>query len=626
MSFVAEPYAEIVDNLLTSLTGGTVYEEHVFDPAVTAYSLANPPAQLDTIKVSGSLDQEFHVFVPDQDFEPQMNEIVWLEGEGVNRPDEGTRFFVNYYPLADEFRPLLSDRNVGSVTRLFGESFGREFTLLSKRLAQVYLSGFVDTAEGRALEQVVAILGVERKSAQFAVGNITFLRDTPSPADIFVPQGLQVSTDIEPIVTYETTAQRLLQKGQLSVTVPIRATVKGEEGLVDANRITVMNRPILGIDRVTNPNNATFGTEPESDAQLRKRAKSQLERAGKTTLNALKFALLAIRAQSGNKISQLRENDIKIEEDFTQGPGLVRILLDADEGNPALVREVNRAIFETRAAGIAVVHNLKMPTGEGRTGEGSDEASEAALAARAELAASEATAAGAGEEEMEKPIVDLKKIEVQIRMTASLIDMSLTEEEKGKILLAVQDAVSAYFEALAIGQKVVINRLINTVLNVEGVQDIVRLQWAAKLPTGDVLNGTRFDIHLPPDQKAVLSSEPNAIEIKLAGSPVRMDFNIDATIAGDSNLPQSKVENEIELKLATFFDTLTGNLKLTQLELALAGNEYEVSEIRVNVEYAETGLIIRDAQKQGPEIAIGENEIAVIGIVRISIKGGVEGA
>ena len=623
MSLVAEPYAEIVDSLLTSLTGGFIYENHVFKSGEKSYSLTSPPADPSTIKVFGSFNLDFHKFVPNQDYEPHMNEIVWLEGEGVNLPDEGTQFYINYYPPAENSRSMLTDRNVGSVTRLFAESFGREFTLLSKQLAHVYLSGFVDTSEGRALEQVVAILGIERKTAQFAVGNVVFLRDTPSPADIFIPEGFQVSTELDPIVTFEITAQKLLQKGQLSVTVPIRATVKGEEGLIGKGLITMMNQPILGIERITNSNNTTFGTEPESDIQLRKRAKSQLEKAGKTTLNALKFALLAIRAQSGNRISQLTESDIKIEEDFTQGPGLVRILLDADEDNLDLVRDVNRAIFETRAAGVMVVHNLNIPTGEGETAEGSDEASEAALSTRAALEASEAITA---EEETEKPIVDLKKIKVEIDMTLSLLDMSLKEEEKSKLVSVAQDAIVAYFEELSIGQKVVINRLLNNVLNVEGVQDVVRLRWTAELPTGEIIDGTRFDIRVPPNQKIILSVKPNAVGIKLAGSPVRIDFNIDATIAGDSNLPQSTVENEIELKLATFFDSLTGNLNLTQLEQTLGGNEYALSQIAVNVEYAETGLIIRNAQDQGSKITVGENEIAVIGMVRINILGGVEGA
>ena len=635
MSFVAEPYADVVDNLLTALTGGVVYEDQIFNPKVMAYSLAHPPADVNTIKISGSLNQEFHVFVPDQDFETTPGEIAWLEDEGANQPDEGTRFYINYYPGVGYLQPLLTDRNTGSVTSLLAESFAREFALLSKRLQQVYLAGFVDTAENRSLDQVTAILGIERKTAQYAVGNVVFSRETPSPADIFIPEGFLVSTE-EPVgeeelpAAFETTAQRLLRKSQLSITVPVRAMNKGEPGLVEANMITLMNRPLLGIDKITNPDQTTFGTEPETDEQLRQRAKAQLERAGKTTLKALKYALLAIRAQSGDKISQLKETDIKIEEDFSQGPGLVRILLDADDSNPNLVREVNRAIFETRAAGIAVVHNLNQP-GDGETpgpgtDTGVDEATEAALAVRAALEEAGAAEPDTTGEEMEKPIVDLKKIEVTLSLTISFVEISLKEPEKEAIASAVREAVSGYFESLPIGGKVVMNQVITAVMNVEGVADIVRLQWTAKQLTGESNNGTRFDIHVPSNQKAVLTGGADAVDIKFAGSPVRVDFFIDATINGDSDLTRGKVEKEIQLKLAAFFDAQSGNLNLPQLERSLAGNQYTVSSMAVNVEYAESGLIIRNAQDQGDEVGVKDNEIAVVGIVQINVAGGVEGA
>lgn len=638
MSFVAEPYAEVVDNLLTALTGGVIYEEYIFNPGITAYALAHPPAEVDTVKVSGSLDREYHVFIPDQDFEKTPGEIIWLEEEGANRPDKGTRFYINYYPSAGHFQAMLTDRNVGSVTRLMAESFAREFALLSKRLQQVYLSGFVGTAEGRSLDRVVAILGIDRKTAQYAVGNAAFIRDTPSPADIFIPQGFELSTEAPPEgqelpVIFETTAQRVLRKGQLSIIVPVRAAVKGEPGLVDANLITLMNRPLLGIDWITNPDQTTFGTEPETDAQLRLRAKAQLERAGKTTIRALKYALLALRVQSGGKISQIKENDIKIEEDFSRGPGLVRILLDADENNTDLVREVNRAIYETRAAGIAVVHNLKQPSSGENPGPGADvaagesEADEAAMAVRAALEeAEEAAAAEAGEEDMEKPIVDLKKIKVTLDLTISFMEMSLKEEEKQTIASAVREAVAVYFDSLPIGGKVVINQVINAVMNVEGVADTVRLYWTACLPSGEEDDGTRFDIHVPPDHKADLENGPDDVEVKFAGSPVRIDFEINATIDGQSSLTRGKVEKEIELKLSAFFNTLSGNLNLDHLENALAGNEYNISEMAVNVEYTGTGLIIRNAGKHSTEITIEENEIAVVGMVRIEVTGGVEGA
>ena len=55
--------------------------------------------------------------------------------------------------------PVLNDRNPGSVTRLLAESFAREFAVLSRQLESVYQAGFLSTATGRDLDQVVALVG-----------------------------------------------------------------------------------------------------------------------------------------------------------------------------------------------------------------------------------------------------------------------------------------------------------------------------------------------------------------------------------------------------------------------------------------------------------------------------------
>jgi len=84
-------------------------------------------------------------------------------------------FFVNYDLAAQTgAAPLLSDRNPGSVTRLLAESFAREFAVLSRQLEAVYRAGFLDTATGRDLDQLVAILGLNRRDRTYATGTVVF--------------------------------------------------------------------------------------------------------------------------------------------------------------------------------------------------------------------------------------------------------------------------------------------------------------------------------------------------------------------------------------------------------------------------------------------------------------------
>jgi hypothetical protein len=56
----------------------------------------------------------------------------------------------------------------------------------------------------------------------------------------------------------------------------------GPAGRVDAGTINIVNRPIFGIEAVTNEGATFFGSDKETDEELRRRIKSTLERAGKS--------------------------------------------------------------------------------------------------------------------------------------------------------------------------------------------------------------------------------------------------------------------------------------------------------------------------------------------------------
>src|SRR5262249_934847 len=153
-----------------------------------------------------------------------------------------------------------------------------------------YQSAFVELATGSALDHVVALLGLTRKDAKFASGEAVFKRTTPAPGDIAIDTGTLVSTDQGQ--NFETTDKRTLRKGPLAVSVPIRAQVDGPAGKVDAGAITNMNRPIFGIESVLNEAATFFANQQETDEELRRRLQGTLERAGKSTLDAIKYALI----------------------------------------------------------------------------------------------------------------------------------------------------------------------------------------------------------------------------------------------------------------------------------------------------------------------------------------------
>jgi uncharacterized phage protein gp47/JayE len=88
--------------------------------------------------------------------------------------------------------------------RTLTEAFARELAVCYQQLRKVYQHGFLDTAEGVALDNVVALLGMNRQRAGHLEGLVTFRRPQPAAADIPVPSGTLVSGRGAPVcVTVE---------------------------------------------------------------------------------------------------------------------------------------------------------------------------------------------------------------------------------------------------------------------------------------------------------------------------------------------------------------------------------------------------------------------------------------
>src|SRR5262249_26979288 len=153
---------------------------------------------------------------------------------------------------------------------------------------------------------------------------------------------------------FETTEDRTLQRGNLSVEAPIQATVPGAAGLAPAGAARIINRPILGIDEVANPQPTRFSGADETDDQLRARIRRALEFSRKATTGALLGALTTLPG--------LREKDIRIAEDYLAHPGVVTLnvaLPEMSETDLAGVRDQAVALIEaTRPVGVRIEHNI----------------------------------------------------------------------------------------------------------------------------------------------------------------------------------------------------------------------------------------------------------------------------
>jgi hypothetical protein len=350
VNLLNRPYQQVVDDILTAMVGGVVNEQIFFDISQDRYRLSQRGSAIRSINGTVTVTSASqiptvtqHAFqnLVDYRFSEADNSVVWVPSG--QKPDDQSDFFVDYYRKdASSFSPL-TDLNVGSVTRTLSEAVGREIAIVYEQINEAYLAGFVDTATGVSLDLVVSILGVVRKGAEFVVGLVTFFRDPAAGTGaISIPQGTELRTPTG--ITFVTSDVGTLQIGQARTDIPIRATEasKGPLGKVKAGEINALEHPIAGIGRVTNFDATALGKKPESDEELRARAKATLQGLGKGTIAALARAVF-------DENATLEEIVDPNSPGSTVVPGMVLLRVDTE---PERFVSLESAIQEVRAAGI----------------------------------------------------------------------------------------------------------------------------------------------------------------------------------------------------------------------------------------------------------------------------------
>ena len=218
------------------------------------------------------------------------------------------------------------------------EDIAAEFYSLELQMEAVYNAGYLNTATGDNLDEVVAIFGLTRKSATPSEGVVTFSRSTPASSDIVIPKGTRVATNPvhDPYVIFKTTEEKILAAGTTSIDVKVQSTGYGSDQNVASNTITEFIDTITGIEAVTNAEATTGGTDKESDPSLRYRARYYAP-AANATVHAI--------------ISKLEEiegvTDVSINEDFSDCSVEVTIAGGDDT-------KITNTIDTVRAAGIKV--------------------------------------------------------------------------------------------------------------------------------------------------------------------------------------------------------------------------------------------------------------------------------
>ncbi|HEY9622000.1 MAG TPA: baseplate J/gp47 family protein [Crinalium sp.] len=344
MSFRRRTFPEVLDNLLTDVTQGVAAESHPFPPVnATAppyqHDLQQPPIA-EIISVYGSRDGEPHLFRKDVDYQlVSQKTLVWKDGAEL--PDPGTLVNINYYPTSA--KPVLTDIQTGSVVRTLAESVALEMARLYAQLEVIYDSGFIDTATGRALDNVVALLGVERIRGGRATGDVEFTRSPASTGTIDIPAGTRIIT-ADGSIEYETTASVTMGLNQNTIRVVARDLEANP--ILSADSLTVLPIPIAGIASVTNPAPTAIATQDETDTELRARAKNFLHGSERATLGAIKQAIA---------LQGIKADVVEV------APGYIDVTPQVAALTPEQKQRLEKAIYDARPAGIVVTVKSPQP-------------------------------------------------------------------------------------------------------------------------------------------------------------------------------------------------------------------------------------------------------------------------
>lgn len=200
----------------------------------------------------------------------------------------------------------------------------------------VYMSPFVNSAEGTSLDAVGQYLTITRRPATKSKGIITVF----GKANTLVPAGFRVAT-ASGVVFLTTELAYIGENGK--VDIPIESVIAGKDTNAQAEEINQIVNPTFGIDRVTNKDYTEGGMDIETDEEFRLRYKKSYSRVGGSTVPAMTAALLDIDDVVD---CEVRENVTMAEVDGIPAKSVACFVFGGSDD------EIARSVYENKPAGI----------------------------------------------------------------------------------------------------------------------------------------------------------------------------------------------------------------------------------------------------------------------------------
>ena len=206
----------------------------------------------------------------------------------------------------------------------------------------VMQQSFIQTATGNWLDMKVREIGITRKPAIKTKVYLTFSCNESAAQNITIPAGTICKSQKDSNgndYRFITVGETVLEEGKTTVIVEAEAEQPGKAWNVGQDTITRMVTRVTGINEVTNAEGYLIkeGSDPESDEQLRQRAIGVWETLGLGgTREAYRTWALSVPGVIAASVL----------DDFPFGPGTVGVVILGENGVPSaeLINEVYQYI------------------------------------------------------------------------------------------------------------------------------------------------------------------------------------------------------------------------------------------------------------------------------------------
>jgi hypothetical protein len=351
---------------------------------------------------------------------------------------------------------------------------------------------------------------------------------------------------------------------------------------------------------------------------MKNRVLGALERAGKATVDAIRYALI-------EDIPEITEENIQVSES-TENAGLVEVKLGIETSTPDLVSRVEESIFTARPAGVRVTHNL--PTG---TASDSRQAADAITRAQAvdDLK-------GQGE----LPDVQHVRADVLAQMPdrvlllraealLRLAGQNLSTAQKESIEDAARTTIANYINGLPMGAALLFNKLLGLIVQPDQVMDAALVVGAE---SSGVFSGVKANLATD-GRKAKI--DPQRIFVGLMDEAVTVDVVVqlepNPAVKTTGPAPDSKaLSPPLSDAVNNMLASGTRNIQRQDLVVAIrtavnaAAPQLQLAAdnpVVLSAKFVESGRLLNNADA----VALADNEVPSLGVLTVNVKGALDG-